>query len=99
MPVDYAPRCQLCGCQAPSRQTTFYQNIGMLVMRRMKTLNAVMCKACVHQNFWKMTSITLLVGWLGTISVIIAPFLVLANIFTYVTRLGMPAAPSPNSVA
>ena len=91
--MEYSPRCQLCGAAAPSRQTKLYQNVGMLIMRKMKTLDAVMCKSCVHSNYWSMTGTTLAIGWLGTISLVIAPCIVLYNTFVYLTRLGMPAAP------
>ena len=85
-----ADRCQVCGGPGPARQTKFYQNIGMLVARRMATLDAAMCKPCVHRSYWKMTGITLAVGWLGTISVILAPILVIMNTVTYLSRMGMP---------
>ena len=90
--MEYSPFCQVCGREAPSRQTTLYQNIGMLVMRRMRTLDAVMCKSCVHSNYWSMTGITLAVGWIGTISLVLAPCIVLYNTGVYLMRLGMPAA-------
>ncbi|CAN5500377.1 hypothetical protein BH10PLA1_BH10PLA1_22700 [soil metagenome] len=85
--------CQVCGVEAPTKYVEFHQNIGMLVMRRSQSLKGCLCKSCVHSNFWKMTGTTLAVGWLGTISVVIAPFFVLNNLIRYVGVLGMPAVP------
>jgi hypothetical protein len=85
--------CQACGVEAPTRYVEFYQNIGALIMRFRSHAKGQMCKRCVHTHFWKMTSITTAVGWLGTISVILAPCFVLNNLFRYLGALGMPKVP------
>jgi hypothetical protein len=85
--------CQACGIEAPTKYVEFYQNIGALFMRFHKSIKGNLCKRCINENFWSMTLITILVGWLGIISLIIAPFLVLNNIIRYLAALGMPAAP------
>ena len=41
-----------------------------------------------------MTLTTLAVGWLGMISLVLTPFLVINNIFYYLASLGMPATPA-----
>jgi hypothetical protein len=86
--------CQSCGVEAPTKYVAFYQNIGALVMRFSKSIEGNLCKSCIHKHFWTMTPITLLIGWLGTISVIIAPFLVLNNIFRYLFCLTMSPVPA-----
>ena len=83
-------RCQACGAVAPTRYVEFKQNVGMLVMRRSKTVAGEFCKPCVHQHFWKTTGTTLAVGWLGRISMIVAPIYVVNNVVRYVSVLGMP---------
>jgi len=84
--------CQLCGCQAPTKHVTFRQNIGALVMRFHKKLEGDFCKSCINQNFWKMTLTTLAVGWLGMISLVVAPIFIIANIVQYLGCLGLPSA-------
>ncbi len=83
--------CQLCGAQAPTKDVTLYQNVGALIMRFHKKLQGSLCKSCITQNFWKMTLITLAVGWLGVISLVVAPIFIIANIIQYIRCLGMPS--------
>ena len=85
--------CQCCGIEAPTKYVSFHQNIGALVMRFSKSIDGNLCKSCIHSNFWKMTGTTLFLGWWGTISFIITPFLILNNVFRYLIALPMPAVP------
>jgi hypothetical protein len=88
-------RCHACGAIAPTRFVDFKQNVGMLVMRRSTNYCGEFCKPCVHKHFWKATGTTLAVGWLGRISMFVAPVYVVNNIVRYVAVLGMPG---PGSV-
>ncbi len=83
-------RCHACGAIAPTRFVDFKQNIGMVVMRRSVTYCGEFCKPCVHKHFWKATGTTLAVGWLGRISLFVAPVFIVNNIVRYVAVLGMP---------
>ncbi len=85
--------CQDCGIEAPTKYVSFYQNIGALVMRFTKNIDGYLCKSCIHKHFWQMSLITLAVGWLGIVSLIIAPFILLNNIIRYIFCLTMPAVP------
>ena len=79
--------CQGCGRDAPTKHVVFYQNIGMLVARRMRTLQGNFCKRCIRKHFLNLTGLTMLTGWWGTISVILNPFLILNNVVRYVGTL------------
>jgi len=83
-------RCQCCGCHGPTKYVEFYQNIGALVMRFGKEMKANLCKPCINKYFWEMTLITLAVGWLGMISLILAPIFIILNIVNFVPTIGMP---------
>lgn len=85
--------CQCCGIEAPTKKVAFYQNVGALVMRFSKSIEGELCKSCIHKNFWAMTTKTLFLGWWGTISFIITPFLLLNNVIRYLIALPMPAVP------
>jgi hypothetical protein len=76
--------CRTCGLNVPTKQVTFRQNIGMLLARVSKTLEGTLCKPCIHKRFWSMTGTTLAVGWLGTISLILAPVFIVGNVCVYV---------------
>lgn len=85
--------CQKCGIEAPTKYVAFYQNIGALVMRFSRSMEGNLCKSCIHRTFWSYTGITMLIGWLGMISFVLAPCFVLNNIFRYVFCLTMPGVP------
>lgn len=82
-------RCMTCGCYAPTKYVEFYQNIGALVMRFSKEVKGELCKRCINKFFAEMTLITLAVGWLGFISMIIAPFFILNNVIRWLGTLGL----------
>lgn len=90
--------CQDCGLEAPTKQVSFHQNIGALIIRFPKHVEGRLCKSCIHKHFWGMTTTTLVLGWWGTISFIVTPFFLLNNIGRYALCLGMPAV-SPDAVA
>lgn len=85
--------CQSCGVEAPTRHVTFYQNIGLLVMRFSNTVDGRLCKSCVHRYFWQYTGITFILGWWGVISFIVTVFFLINNLVQYVASLGMEPVP------
>ena len=90
--------CQSCGIEAPCRQVTFHQNIGMLVARRYKTVKGYLCHNCISKNFWQITGTTLAIGWLGTISLILTPIFITNNIIQYLGSLGLAKVPADAKV-
>lgn len=85
--------CHDCGVEAATKQVTFHQNIGALVVRFPKTVQGQLCKSCIHKHFWSMTGTTLVLGWWGTISLIVTPIFLVNNIGRYLTCLTMPKVP------
>lgn len=81
--------CQDCGVEAETKHVSFYQNIGALVVRFPKTIDGNLCKSCIHKHFWQMQMTTLVLGWWGTISLIVTPFFLLNNFGRYLFCLGM----------
>jgi hypothetical protein len=67
----------------------YYQNIGMLFMRKMRTVDGALCKRCSRHFFFKLTGLTLVTGWWGMISAIMNPFLIINNIVRYVGTLSL----------
>ena len=88
--------CQKCGCEAPTRNVSFHQNIGLLVMRLYSGTCGELCKPCIHKTFWTYTAVNMTVGWLGVISLILAPIFMVNNIVQYVGCLGMES-PRPGA--
>jgi len=75
--------CRACRRRLPLRDVTFRRNIGALIMRFHATASGPMCKGCIDKYFWSYTLVTAAVGWLGTISLIVAPIYVVTNIGSY----------------
>ena len=86
--------CQTCGVEAPVKYVEFRQNIGALVMRFSKEVKGNLCKSCIHSHFWSMTLINLSIGWLGTISIVLAPIFSIINIVHYLSALGLEKVPA-----
>jgi hypothetical protein len=85
--------CQVCRREAQLNPVTFRYNIGMLVARRYATLQGRLCKTCIHRTYWKYAAINLTVGWLGYISLIVAPSFLAMNTYFYLrSALLAPAA-------
>lgn len=85
--------CQACGKEAPCAYAEFHYNIGMLVMRRHMQINGIMCKRCIHKNFWKFTLKDITLGWWGYISLLMTPIFLVMNIVRYIAVLSLPATP------
>src|ERR1041384_5910067 len=85
--------CQTCGVEAPVKYVEFRQNIGALVVRFSKEVKGNLCKSCIHSHFWSMTLINLTIGWLGYLSLVLAPIFSILNIVHYLAALGLPRVP------
>jgi hypothetical protein len=59
----------MCG-YVPASEVTFMQCIGMLFLRRAKTLRIRACRDCGRALFRRTQSLTLLTGWWGMISAV-----------------------------
>jgi hypothetical protein len=79
-----APACQACKGPGPVAHATFRQNVGALFARFEKRIQGNMCRRCLSQKFWAFTLTTAAVGWLGMISLFVAPIYVVMNIVEYV---------------
>jgi hypothetical protein len=85
--------CQDCGVEAETKFVSFHQNMGLVFVRLPSSVEGRLCKSCIHKHFWRMTTVTFLVGWWGIISFIVTPFILLNNILRYLFCLRM--APTP----
>jgi hypothetical protein len=81
--------CRNCGQTAETKYVEFYENVGALFARYHRSVKAQLCKHCIDTFFWNFTGKTMLLGWWGTISFIITPFILLNNIFRFITTIGM----------
>jgi hypothetical protein len=75
--------CQVCRGPGPVAHAVFRQNVGALFARFEKRFEGNMCGSCLSKKFWPFTLTTVAVGWLGMISLIVAPIYVVMNIVEY----------------
>lgn len=89
--------CQACFANAQTKYVEFYQNVGMLVIRRHYSVKGNLCKNCIDKYFWEMTSKTLILGWWGIISFFANCLFLINNIFRYIGTLGMQRSSTERS--
>lgn len=82
-------RCQICSQIRPTKEIHFMKNVGMLFSREYSEIEGHLCKQCINRYFWEYFLTNIFLGWWGTISFIINPFLVLNNLWYYLTSLFM----------
>ncbi len=97
MTLPTSSYCDSCGLPAQTKRVHFYQNIGMLVRRSYAEVQGDLCKSCIDRFFWNMTGTTMLLGWWGVISLILAPFMILNNTLRWLGTLTMPRPPIQTS--
>ncbi|MFZ1087043.1 MAG: hypothetical protein WAN35_18930 [Terracidiphilus sp.] len=75
--------CKICGVEGPTKDVTFYQNIGMLVTRQWAKVEGELCRPCIGRYFRSYSLTTLFLGWWGVISFVVTPFILINNVFQY----------------
>lgn len=93
--------CESCGLPAETKYIEFYENIGMIFVRKHRSVKGNYCKFCINYYFWDLTGKTMLGGWWGAISFIVTPFILLNNLLRFIFTIGMKKpplqiAPSPS---
>ncbi|TMC38827.1 MAG: hypothetical protein E6J28_05120 [Chloroflexi bacterium] len=92
-PAASVLRCRFCG-STPAVAMTVFEHNGYIVVFRTKTLKGPFCRSCGLYAWRKMTDTTLLRGWLGVISFVVAPLTALVNL---VNRRKLAALPDPQA--
>jgi len=82
-------RCQICGQNRPTRKIHFIKNIGMFFRRQYSEIEGHLCKQCINRYFWEYFLTNILLGWWGTISFVINPFLILNNLWYFLSSIFM----------
>ena len=93
MPTMQAPkalnmtRCQRCGSMRATAHVSFHRNVGMLFIRRTYKMEGNLCKSCIRNHFGEFMAKNLLLGWWGTMSLIITPIYAIQNVASYVSAM------------
>jgi hypothetical protein len=92
-PVTQAPnalgvtQCQGCKSMRRTARVIFRRNVGMLLMRRTYKIEGNLCKSCIRRNFGEFMLKNLLLGWWGTISLILTPIYAIQNVVSYAAAM------------
>lgn len=81
--------CHSCFLPKETKYVTLDQNIGMLFLRSHKSIKGKLCRSCIKKYSLKFSLITLLVGWIGTVSLLVTPIYIINNLYRYFSSLGM----------
>lgn len=76
-------KCQSCGEHRPLKTIHFIKNTGMLFSREQSEIKGDLCKKCINKYFLEYFLTNVFLGWWGTISFIINPFLILNNLWYF----------------
>ena len=92
-PVTQAPnafgvtQCQGCKSMRRTAHVSFRRNVGMLLMRRTYKIEGNLCKTCIRKHFAEFMVKNLLLGWWGTISLILTPIYAIQNVVSYASAM------------
>ena len=75
--------CERCGGTAETRPVTFRENVGLGILRLESVAQGSFCFPCERETFWHLTLVTLVAGWWGLSSVVIAPWVLFQNVRAY----------------
>lgn len=92
--MDY---CQACTASAPTKQVTFHQNVGLVILRCPSSISGNLCRACIDKYFWKMSLISFCFGWWGGFSFFWTLGTLPMNVITYLGCLSLPARHAPGT--
>jgi hypothetical protein len=84
-PAGVMARCQVCGNVRQTSTVTFQHNIGMIVLRQTRSIQANMCKTCMRSKYWEYMGKNLLLGPWGIVSAIVTPIYMVTNTVTNVS--------------
>ncbi len=87
--------CQQCGADAPTREVSLHQNIGLLIFRLSESTEGHLCRRCISETVRRYTFVNLTLGWWGLISFFVTPFFLLFNLIQYLAARRLPRDPIP----
>ena len=72
--------CESCG-RAPARRLVIRRHVGMIFLQRFVRIEPVLCRECGTRTVLRYAARTLVQGWWGMVSLLIAnPFTIVMNI-------------------
>ena len=87
---SFSTVCHVCG-RAPAQKFKVRRHVAMLVTMRMIQVEPVLCRECATRTLLNFTGRTLVQGWWGPISFLVAnPATILLNLLNLLKAHRMP---------
>jgi hypothetical protein len=88
--IDDPHACESCG-RAPARRLVIRRHVGMLYLQKFVKIEPTLCRECGTRTVMRYTRRTLVQGWWGLISLVIAnPFTIVMNLVALVQARRLP---------
>jgi ribosomal protein L37AE/L43A len=88
--IDDPHACESCG-RAPARRLVIRRHVGMLYLQKFVKIEPTLCRECGTRTVMRYTGRTLIQGWWGLISLLIAnPFTIVMNLVALVQARRLP---------
>ena len=82
--------CESCG-RGPARRFVIRRHVGMLYLQKFVKIEPTLCRECGTRTIMRYTGRTLVQGWWGLISLVIAnPFTIVMNLVALVQARRLP---------
>jgi hypothetical protein len=82
--------CESCG-RGPARRLVIRRHVGMLYLQKFVKIEPTLCRECGTRTIMRYTGRTLVQGWWGLISLVIAnPFTIVMNLVALVQARRLP---------
>jgi hypothetical protein len=82
--LDDPHACESCG-RGPARRLVIRRHVGMLYLQKFVKIEPTLCRDCGTRPVMRYTGRTLVKGWSGLISLVIAnPFTIVLNLVALV---------------
>ena len=88
--IDDPHTCDSCG-RGPARRLVIRRHVGMLYLQKFVKIEPTLCRECGTRTVMRYTGRTLVQGWWGLISLVIAnPFTIVMNLVALVQARRLP---------
>src|SRR5262245_56517810 len=88
---------ECCGVEAPTIKASLNRHVGAIILMVHLTYGGYLCKRCISGIVWRFTSVTLLLGCWGLITLIVTSVVLVNNVVVYLRNLSLPM-PKDNRV-
>jgi hypothetical protein len=91
--------CQSCGRSVPTILVRFIRHIGLLALYTQRRYTGELCYECSARYFWQTTLVTSTLGWLGIVSALLTPLVLVINVVQFRRACALHHTIAPTSIS